>query len=266
MKTFNFILIGLAAFVLSSCEDVIDLNLETGAEKYVVEANLSDSLGTCKVLISKTKSFSAPNDFAGQSGARVTITDNQGNISTLAEISPGIYQAPTLKGVPGLTYNLRVEISGSVFTAVSKMPPLVKLEDVYIKELLIFDGVRKMTHVQFTDPAGKGNYYKFVEYRNGVYNKAISVINDDLIDGNLVNQLLAPREFDDESKLQPGDKVKVDFLTIDEPVYKYWFSVESGAQGEGETSAPINPVTNLNGGALGYFSAHTIQSREITVN
>ncbi len=261
----NSIVLLFSVFLFSSCEDVITLDLTNGAEKYVIEAKLADQAGKCEVRIGKTKDFNASNDFNGQTGAVVTIEDDLGALSSLNATTAGVYSNATLKGIPGHTYTLKVVINGNTFIGKSTMPALVPLMDVYVKEIQVFSGPRKFTHVQYTDPAGKGNCYRFLEYVNGVYTKKISVENDDLIDGNLINQILVPKDFDDDDfELKTGDKIKVEFLGIDKPVYTYWFSVDAGAQGEGQTATPINPVTNLTGGALGYFSAFTYQSKEIT--
>ena len=63
-----------------------------------------------------------------------------------------------------------------------------------------------------------------------------------------------------------GDQVTVDMLCLDPAVYKYWYSLDRGATGGGISGAtPANPVTNISGGALGYFSAHTLQSKTMVV-
>lgn len=251
---------------LSSCEDVIELNLDTASEKYVIEANLTDQANGAKVLISKTKSFKSTNDFAGVSGAVVEIEDQQGNITRMTEsTNKGVYTHATLKGTPTQAYKLKITVGTEVFTSSCVMPAVVPLEDVYQYELSLFDGPRLFTHVKYTDPIGVKNFYRFIEYRNNVYTKSIMASNDEFTDGKQVNQTIFPYEFTDETKLKKGDKIKLEFLTIDEPVYKYWFSVDNGAQGGGDSAAPVNPVTNIRGGAIGYFSAHTIQSKEYTV-
>jgi hypothetical protein len=255
-----FVIIFSSLFI-SSCEEVITLDLKTGEEKYVIEAVLTNQAGQAKVSISRTKSFSAEGSFTGETGAIVTIEDEKGILTRLYEQTKGIYTDTLLIGLPETSYKLKVEINGQTFTGSSKMPIPVKVDSVYYRELPAFDGSRKFTHVRFKDPMGKGNFYRFVEYRNGVYNKSVTVVNDDLIDGNTVNQILTPRDFTDETKLNMGDKVKIDLLTIDPFVYRYWFSVSSGAQGNGESATPVNPVSNLTGGALGYFSAHTFQTK-----
>ena len=50
---------------------------------------------------------------------------------------------------------------------------------------------------------------------------------------------------------------------IDPVVYKYWFSLSQNATGETQSASPANPVSNIKGGALGYFSAHTISTKSI---
>ena len=266
MNSFKYIIaIFSMVFLLSSCEEVIELNLDTAAEKYVIEANLTNQAGGARVLISKTKSYSSSNDFDGVPNAVVEIEDISGVITRLTEMPKGVYINSTLKGVPTQTYKLKITVGTQVFTSTCAMPAVVPLEDVYPFELNLFDGPRLFTHVKYTDPIGVKNFYRFMEYKNDVYTKAIIATNDEFTDGKTVNQTIFPYEFDDESKLKKRDKIKIDFLTIDESVFKYWYSVNNGAQGGGNSAAPANPVSNIKGGAIGYFSAHTVQSKEYTV-
>lgn len=253
-------------FLFSSCEEVIELNLDTAAEKYVIEALLTDHDNGARVLISKTKSYSTSNNFVGVTGAIVEIEDALGNVTRLTEISKqGVYLNATLKGKPTQTYKLKVTIGTQTFTSSCTMPALVRLEDVYPYELSLFDGPRWFTHARYTDPIGVKNYYRFIEYKNSIYTKSIMASNDEFTDGKTVTQTIFPYEFTEESKLKKGDKIRLEFLTIAEPVYKYWFSVDNGAQGVINSAAPANPVSNIKGGAIGYFSAHTIQSGEYTI-
>lgn len=259
--------LALLSLLFTSCEEVIPVDLKTADEKYVIEATLTNQLGGATVFIGKTKNVGTSNNFNGEFGAVITIEDKDGKISKLTEstINKGVYNDPFLKGVPEANYKLKIEINGQTFTASSRMPAVVKLDNVYSTETSGLDGQRKFTNVKFKDPAGKGNAYRFVEYRNGVYNKVITVANDDLFDGNAFIQVLSPKTFTDDTKYVTGDKIKVDFLTIDNAVYKYWACVDGGIQKTVETAAPINPVSNINGGAIGYFSAHTIQTKEYIV-
>lgn len=262
---YPLILLVLIGSLFLSCEEVIDLELNNTPEKYVIEAVLTDQAGGAKVLISKTKVYTAPNNFEGVANAVVEIEDQQGIVTRLSENAKGVYTHSSLKGTPTQTYKLRVSVGGQNFTSACLMPAVVPLDDVYQVELNLFDGPRLFTHVRYTDPIGVKNFYRFLEYKNGIYTKAIVAFSDQFTDGRTVNQAIFPFEFTEESKLKKDDKIKVEFLTIDEAMYRYWFSVNNGAQGGSDSAAPANPVSNIQGGALGYFSAHTLQSKEYTV-
>lgn len=54
-------------------------------------------------------------------------------------------------------------------------------------------------------------------------------------------------------------------LCISPEVYKYWYSLNAGATGGNNAASPANPVSNISGGALGYFSAQTAQTKYIDV-
>src|SRR5688572_25114575 len=119
----------LALISLSSCEKVIDIDLNKAEKRYVVEAIVNDQSGA-RVLLSQTKDFDDNNNFAGVSGAVVEITENGGATTTLTETSAGVYEAPALIGASGKTYSLSVKLDGQSFTAVSTMPQRINLDTI----------------------------------------------------------------------------------------------------------------------------------------
>ncbi len=262
MKYTSHIISALLLIILfSSCEKVIDVKVNDAAKKYVIEAEITDQQGGCQVLISQTKSLSDNNDFAGISGAKVTIADDAGVVTNLTENSSGIYKS-NLTGTEGRKYILNININGTLFTATSKMPAVVPLDSVYVTDLSFLREDSKWVNVTYRDPVGLGNSYRFVEYINGVKDKGIYIINDDLSDGRLTTNTLFSRA---NSEITKGDTINVEMHCIDAPLYKYWFSLSQSATGETETAAPSNPVTNITGDALGYFSAHTVRSKSVIV-
>jgi hypothetical protein len=51
--------------------------------------------------------------------------------------------------------------------------------------------------------------------------------------------------------------------SIDKNVYQYFYELQQLLQANPFNEAtPSNPDTNLTGGALGYFSAHTIETKQ----
>jgi hypothetical protein len=262
--TRSFRLTGLFALLaltgLSSCEKVIDINLNKSEKKYVVEAIVTDQSGA-RVLLSQTKDFEDNNNFAGVSGAVVEITENGGATTTLSETTTtGVYEAPALIGSTGKTYSLSVKVNGQSFTAVSTMPQKVNLDTIYITDEFLFGDTRKIVNIEYKDPPGRGQYYRFVQYLNGRKETEIFVQNDEYTDGrNVTNKLFYfPDDDEDNRKIKSGDQVRIEMFCTDANVYKYWYSLYRSATGESQAT-PANPVSNMKGGALGYFSAQTSQ-------
>ncbi|MEO6328228.1 MAG: DUF4249 domain-containing protein [Ginsengibacter sp.] len=251
----------------SSCEKVIDINLNNVEKKYVIEAVITDQAGTAKVLITQTKDFDEDNNFAGISGARVTMKERGGTATTFTETSAGKYESPAFAGISGKTYDLSVIVAGKTFFAESTMPQRINLDTIYTTDEFIFTDTRKIANVEFKDPAGRGNNYRFIQYVNGLKEKQLFIQNDDYTDGRTNNYKLFyfPGKGDDSTIIKSGDTVKVDLLCIDPNSYKYWFSLDRSSTGGSNQATPSNPVTNMQGGALGYFSAHTVQTKTMVV-
>lgn len=256
----------LALISLSSCEKVIDIDLNKAEKRYVVEAIVNDQTGA-RVLLSQTKDFEDDNNFVGVGGAVVEITENGGATTTLTETSAGIYEAPALIGISGKTYSLSVKLDGQFFTAVSTMPQKISLDTLYVTDELLFGDTYKIANVEYKDPAGRGQNYRFVQYLNGVKETEIFVYTDEYTDGrNVATKLFYFPEDDDDDKrkIKSGDQLRIDMFCIDANIYKYWFSLYRSATGESQAT-PSNPVSNMKGGALGYFSAQTAQTKTMLV-
>ncbi|HEY4288354.1 MAG TPA: DUF4249 domain-containing protein [Puia sp.] len=251
------VVIGLAA-----CQKVVNLNLKNASGKYVIEGNVTNLPGPYQVTIGKTGEVTSDYSFTGVSGAVVTIRDNTGNGEALLEVQPGLYQTKSLQGVEGRTYSLSISVGGNTFTSSSVMPHPVNLDSLYIVDVYNFSKMVKAVVPVFTDPVGQGNSYRFNEMINGVLDKTLFYSNDDFSDGRTSTfNLLRP---DPDSTLHVKDNVSVEMQCIDKEVYKYWYSVDQSSTGDGGNTAS-NPVTNITGGALGYFSAHTSQTKSILV-
>jgi len=255
-------------FTLGSCEKVIDVDLKTADKKYVIEAIVNDKTGTSFVKLSRTKNVDEDNYPDAVSGATVKVQEDGSTIYTFTEsTAAGVYEAPGLKGKSGSRYNLTVTVNGQTFTAESTMPQKVNLDTIYVSDELIFTDTRKIVNAVFDDPPGLGNSYRFIQTVNGFQETQTLIRNDDYSDGRKIVNKLFYFSSDDENKrnIKSGDQVMIDMLCIEPAVYKYWFSLDRSAIGNGQQATPSNPVTNLKGGALGYFSAQTIQTKSLVV-
>jgi hypothetical protein len=258
---FSFLLVLVLSF--SACEKVIEIKVHDTDIKYVVEGVITNQPGNNYVYVSRSRPFNEDNNFEQVGGARVMIKDN-GQETVFTEISPGVYQSAALTGIPGHRYELSVNINNQVFTATSTMPAPVKLDTLYIEPGPF--GQFQFATIGYTDPVGVNNY-RFVQYKNGQKDPEIFWEDDEFTDGqSVIIQLdTGVDKQDDPRNINSGDKVTIEMQGIDETVYKYWYSLQSGGgDGSGNSVAPANPVTNIKGGALGYFSAQTIDRRTVT--
>ena len=256
----NFILFSI---IFYSCEKTINVDIRKAESKYVIEAYVSNQPGDCKVHITQTVNFSELAQFPGVSGAVVTIQDNKDSPIELAETGNGMYESADINGGESHTYFLSVKINSEVFTSVCKMPEQVNFDRLSVVDFRSFDGNRKFSNVTFFDPPGKGNAYRFLQYKNDILNKNIFVLNDDFTDGRINNSLLTFFDKTNDERLESGDSVRVEMQCIDPAVYKFFSSLSQSSTGSSDNVSPGNPVSNIEGGALGYFSAYTKQTKVV---
>jgi hypothetical protein len=251
----NTLIIVFALLSFSSCQKVINVNLNDAAPKYVITGNVTNEPGPYTVKVSKTIAFSQDNTFPGISGAAVCITDsNLALTDTLSELSPGTYHTHNLTGIPGHTYKLMVAIGSSSFHSSSTMPQPITLDTVYTAKSAFGKNVNVVPW--YNDPAAFGNSYHLVlKVRDSISNE-IYVHNDQFLNGGEVKGTLR-----NEIDIHTGDPVTVELQCVDNAVYQYYRDLSQTIQQN--SAAPANPQSNITGGTLGYFSAHTVDRRTI---
>jgi hypothetical protein len=242
------------------CKKVINVNLKNADSQIVITGEINNRRGPYKVNISKSVNFSTDNIFPPVSDAFVTITGN-GVTDTLSEVEPGKYLTKEIEGLPGKSYSLIVSVEGKIFTAISVMPQLVRIDSL---TFLVGRNNNIYSVVNFQDPPDTENYYQFIEFANGErFNngRGNSVFSDRLSDGRYISTVL----YDDSTDIKRGMILTVQMNCVDKPVYNYLAELLqiSGGGGGFSSPAPANPTSNISGGALGYFSANTISSKTV---
>jgi len=251
----------VTTILLSSCEKIIDYELNTTSPKLVIEANLTDDPDYSSVTLSKSKNFTDNNTFEPISNAIVVITDNAGNIDTLKETEPGTYKPLKISGISGRVYNLTVTSENKTYTAQSQMPNIVHFDSIGFTTVSAFGQSATFAIPYFQDPADEVNYFRFIEYVNGERSTSIFIWDDAQKNGKYNKESL--RSFSDEVKIENGKPIEIVMMSVDANVYKYFYSLSQiiGDSGPDASGTPSNPLTNISGGALGYFSACTFQKK-----
>ncbi len=269
MKSLVKILPSVALLIMTSCQDVIDLDLNDAAPKYVIEGLITDTSEVTTVKISQTTDYFNPTIPPSVSDAEITLSDDAGNSDVLKEGEKGVYSNRKIKPIYGRMYTLTVKIGGNTFTAQTKMPQ-TKVEIASLsnrKSILPFgatDTADQQVFLKFQDTPNQSNNYRFRLKINGVFEKDIEIQTDSrfITDGKLSE---LPFRF---SRVKAGDKVEAELWCIDESLFAYYTTLNKilsdGGLGGG-TAAPANPDTNIKGGALGYFGAVAISSKAFEV-
>ena len=249
---------------LASCEKEIQLPLPTNASLLVIDASITDQPGPYFVHLSKSKEIGNTQSYPFVENASVIIFDNQGQRDTLSYTKNGIYQTKKIKGVFGNTYNLEVVVDGKKYTASSTMSKKVPLDNLRINSFLFNGEIRYSIIPVYTDPIELGNSYRFIQKINDTLDQTFHVFNDNLNNGKVNQRPL--RGGSDSLEVKLKDNISVEMQCISRPTYLYYYSLnqQSGA-GPGGGITPANPTNNIQGGALGIFSAHTVEKKMIRV-
>jgi hypothetical protein len=138
------------------------------------------------------------------------------------------------------------------------MPYAVQIEELKIFHVATMGAFPMISYI---DPPGIENYYRAILHVNGKHMPDMATMNDEDTDG-MPNSSLIPfdSQYNDENDLEKGDILFVEMQCLDKGAHKYFESLRRINM----TSA--NPTNNISGGALGYFSAYTSSSKEITAD
>ena len=263
----------VSIFFLSSCSEVIEIDIIDAEPQIVIEGSVGTNGDSSEIKISKSVNLYADNVFPAVSNAIVILSDNSGNRDTLIETSIGTYRSNHIFGQSGMTYYLEIQTENKMLSASSTIPNQVNFDSLIIRENTSTSGpgpggpgggtpgeIRYQVFVVFQDPPNVKNYYRFVEYVNGVQRSRLYISDDRLTDG-LTNKL----ELRSSKKYLSGDVITFEMQCIEKSIYDYFNSFENLNGGPQSSSTPANPYTNIVGSKLGYFSAHTVQRISYTI-
>jgi len=261
VKTGIYWLLMLTVLGLSACEKVITPELNSGETRVVIEGNVTSEAGPYTVRVSQTADYYQPGQSQGVAGAFVTIRDEQGGLDTLTHTGDGNYRTRNTRGVAGHTYRLTVAVNGTTYEARSTMPPVVKLDSLTFESQTLGD----IIYANYTDPASATNHYRWVMYVNDRKQSDVFAGDDRLNNGLKTRQALFLTS-NTSTDLETGNRVRVEMQCIDATVYTYFFALSQVlGSSNNQAATPANPPTNLSGNALGYFSAYSLTSSQLTI-
>jgi hypothetical protein len=250
--------------LLSCYRDPFDIDTSQFGTSVVIEGVITDQEGPQTVRISRTVKITDSDEFPRVSGAAVSISENSSRPVPLQEITAGIYQTYDLTGVPGQNYTLTVRIKEETYTASCVMPQPMTLNEMEFEHIHEGTDLYEIS-CSFKDRPDNADFCLFNVY----YNRHLIdyyLYKDDMTNG----QEVVLDNFD--IFYGPNDQAIVEILTLDKTIYDFFYTLDVIVNNEYDEVATtlipmttLNPTTNLDNGALGYFSAHAIRRYEKTV-
>jgi len=270
MKNIKYILLLFTLMLLASCEEVVDVNLDTAPPRLVVEASIDWTRNTSgnqqTVKLTKTRGY-YDTVIPVVAGATVFITNSTGDVFNFTE-DPGTgnYNCTNFVAVLNEVYVLTVITDGQTYTATEKMhaaPVITRTAQINEGGFLGEDIEVRYYYNDFPD---EDNYYLSRFDARVIPFPEYDLSDDEFFQGNEMFEW-----FSDED-LVPGDVVNVKLYGISERYYEYMNILLETAGGGGPFSAvPVAARGNLiNQGneanyALGYFRLCEVSAVDITV-
>lgn len=278
----------LVLLMLVSCEKEVNIKLDDGQARLVVEGAIETGLPPY-VFLTKSIGYFAKidlntlqNSFVHNAVVKVsdgvkTITlkeysvdtGSNGNKFYFYSIDTALAPSEWLLGEVEKTYTLTIESEGQSYQAITKIPNPTPLDSVITSQPSIIpkdNPEARQIKVFFKDPDTLGNYMRYFTKRNNepYYPGLNSVYPDELINGTQFETTLAAGEdrngnlsFDSLGFFHPGDTVTLKWCAIDKKVYDFYSTFEFALSTIGSPFAsPIKVKTNINNNALGVWAGY----------
>lgn len=261
----NLYIILLSAFALTSCEEVIDLNLDTAPKKLVIDAALDWKKGEAKaypiVDISYTEAYFGETHSPAIDNAVVkivsgtqtysltlwdgTTTITSDNLDKLKGGSRYVFPAGISPEL-GKDYELIIELNGQTYTAKDKMleAPVIPSNKIVQKENGGFLADRKEVRFYFDGiNDGVANAYLLKLSQSNISKTVYGTLDDNYIANNKFFFIMAG--VDNDEKLNKGDVVNVILYRI-HPQYKEFAQmIVQISRGQNPFAIPTRPIGNI---------------------
>ena len=247
-----FLIIGI-----TSCEDVIEVDLEKGNDRLVIDAEILWSSGTSgnyqTIYISRLTDY-YNSEITRVSGAAVTIENEAGSIFYFNETEvPGTYICTNFKPVIEKDFTLHVIVEDEEYTATETLIPTPEITRIEQYEDGGFLGEDKEVRFYYNDPEAETNFY-LADFQSDVLNfPEYDLSSDDFFNGNEMYQNFSHED------LEPGSEIDITFRAISQQFFDYMELILESAIANPFGTPPANVrgnvvnQTNPDNFAFGYF-------------
>lgn len=278
------IAIWLAAPLFTACERVVDIDVEEGRERLVVEGRIERIIDNPEAVQSLRLSTTAPyfsnKPTPAASGAEVVVREDSGNTYHFTESpdQPGIYENRDMRPEVGRAYTLEIDLDGESYRAVETLLPVAPIDRIYqqFNKSNPFEEEGIRVKIDYQDVAGREDYYLWEQFADGVSqakpddgNEFNFVGSDELYDGERAIGF----EPNEEATVEPGQLIRVRQLSLSKRAFEYYFLIfqETGKDPLFESTPAalvrgnVENLTNPDHYALGYFGASEVDVAELVI-
>lgn len=273
MKKIKIYFLIAISILVTSCEKVIEVDLNTAPPKLVVDAAIKWQKGTLgnEQNIKLTTTTSYYNDqVPAASGATVYITDATNTRFNFVETaSTGNYVCTNFTPVLNGNYVLTVLYNGETYNATETLKPVPTIEYITQRNDGGFTGQDIEVKTFFTDNAATNDYYLFTYKTSFAAIPVYALEEDRFFQGNQIFGLYQ------SEKLETGQNIGITLSGISKQYFNYMKILVSIA-GNSNGSPFQSPSATVRGNVvnttneanypLGYFSLSEIDYRNYTIN
>ncbi len=262
-------LLALVFFV--SCEDVINVDLDTSSPRLVIDANILWQKGTSgnEQVIKLTKTTDYYNSTVPNvTGATVFVTNNSSTIFNFIDVANnGQYVCTNFVPIINETYTLTVQYNGITYNATEKLLATPTIDYVEQTTVQGIGGDLIQVKFFFQDNGLEDNNYLVTVKKEPELVPELGVIEDRFFQGN---QMFG---FYTDQELEAGNQLDFKLLGISRRYYNYMNKLINITSSGGNPFA--TPPATLRGNIInqndssdfpfGYFHLSEIDSREYTI-
>jgi len=268
MRKLNITITSILLILLTSCEDVVDIDLNESEPRLVIEASIiwrTDTDGNNQFIKLSTTAPFFDTITPPATNARVQVLSDSGEKFLFNEVDPGIYKGEDFNPQVNASYTLTIQYKDETYTATEILQPVVELEEIVQSKNGGFNSDEYELKGYYSDPVEESNFYLFRLIFKDI---SLQIYDDEFTNGNRTFAY-----FSDED-LAPGDKVFYEIQGISEQFYNYLFILRSQAGDSNGGPFQTQPttvrgniinITNPDNFAFGYFrlSQSNLMSYEI---
>lgn len=261
------------SFLLTSCTDVVDIDVPDGGSRLVVEASINWEKGSTgenqTIKLSTSTPYFENTTNTSVIGASVIVTNNNdGTNFVFTDQNNGEYTTTTFVPVLNQSYTLSILYNGETYTATETLLPVPDITHIEQDVQNFFGEDEIELNVFFNDPANEDNYYlgKFVQ--SNISLPSFEILDDRFSDGNETSLLY------DNEDLEEGIIVDIYLYGISEMYYGFMKLLVEQSESDGNpfqaTPAQLKGncknSNNPNEEVLGYFRLSEVSKISYIVN